>query len=761
MPLDRPGQPCRHIIPSQRLGERRMKHILNMIFAVGLGIVLCSCATTETSEIATGPPLEPSDFGWPRVIADGSGTNLILYRPHVDSWNGHELRGRVVIGVQISGQSEATFGVVALQALTLVDKSTRTVSLQNIHILNGDFPCPPQQKQSYLQILQKGLANGLEGLSLDRLESSYTFGPQRKSGLRQALNNAPPKIIFSSLPAILVYVDGPPVCRPVAGTTLQRVINSPLLLLKDPASEFYVHVLNGYLKAPNLAGPWTVADQAPSGADQAKWEASASGAPVNLLTGQTPSPGQTPPPLTEATAPKVYVSTTPAELILFDGPPEFVPITGTHLLYVTNTTGNVFKLITEQQTYVLIAGRWFRGPSWDGPWRFVPADRLPADFAAIPDDSPKENVKASVEGTPQATQALIANSIAQDTRVPRWTQMEPPQFDGSPRLAPIAGTPLCYVMNSSTPIVEVDAQAWFACQGGVWFVANSLDGPWRVADSVPAVIYSIPPSSPLHYLTYVRIYYATPEYVYEGYTPGYWGTEVQSGVVVYGTGYDYAPWIGTVWYGGPCTWGLGWAPCWTPWDGWCYDFGFGWGCGFGQWGWWRCHPPKPWWGPEGHWRQSDRLLAWHRHDTASTAGNVYAPRGPSGHLFPRSTIDGAALATWYGRAYNSRTGTLAAGQHAPAANVNQSFETRPGRGTYWSSGLLAARGRSSQHPPGSWRGSFHAAAYSHGFSGGGGHFHGGWGGSGHGGGHGGGFGGGGGHSGGGGGGGGHGGGGGR
>ena len=272
----------------------------------------------------------------------------------------------------------------------------------------------------------------------------------------------------------------------------------------------------------------------------------------------------------------------------------------------------------------LISGRWFRAPSLDGPWQFVPADHLAPDFANIPDTSPKENVKASVPGTQQATEALIANSIPESTKVPRNTQMQNPQIDGPPRLQPIAGTPLYYVVNSGTPIIEVNEQSWYACQNGVWYAAPSVNGPWTVATSVPAVIYSIPPSSPLHYLTYVQVYGATPESVYEGYTPGYWGTEVEDGVVVYGTGYDYPPWIGEVWYGWPCTWGFGWGPCWTPWDDWCFDFGFGWGCGFGRFGWWRCHPPRPWWGPNRNWHHEGGLAAWRRSDTANTAGNIYA-----------------------------------------------------------------------------------------------------------------------------------------
>ena len=50
----------------------------------------------------------------------------------------------------------------------------------------------------------------------------------------------------------------------------------------------------------------------------------------------------------------------------------------------------------------------------------------------------------------------------------------------------------------------------------------------------------------MHYVTYVKVYDSTPEYVVVGYTPGYSGAYVRTAVVVYGTGYYYQPWIGSL-----------------------------------------------------------------------------------------------------------------------------------------------------------------------------------------------------------------------
>src|SRR4030095_11529439 len=134
---------------------------------------------------------------------------------------------------------------------------------------------------------------------------------------------------------------------------------------------------------------------------------------------------------------------------------------------------------------------------------FVASTDLPPDFAQIPPGSPAGLVLASIAGTPQAREALIENSIPQTASVnlvngPTFT----PYYDGAPKLAPIAGTPLQYVVNSATPVIRVNANSWYALQAGVWFTASSPTGPWMIATSVPPVIYSIPVSSPLHYVTY-------------------------------------------------------------------------------------------------------------------------------------------------------------------------------------------------------------------------------------------------------------------
>lgn len=85
----------------------------------------------------------------------------------------------------------------------------------------------------------------------------------------------------------------------------------------------------------------------------------------------------------------------------------------------------------------------------------MPGNELPRDFADIPDDSPKAGVKASLAGAREAQEASAASRLPQSAAAsfvaspPAW------QMNSSVALAPIEGTPLHYVPNSVTPIIEV------------------------------------------------------------------------------------------------------------------------------------------------------------------------------------------------------------------------------------------------------------------------------------------------------------------
>ena len=301
----------------------------------------------------------------------------------------------------------------------------------------------------------------------------------------------------------------------------------------------------------------------------------------------------------------------------------------------------------------------------------------------------------TVAGTPQAQEALISNSIPQTATVPLKNGPKfTPSFDGPPQYSPIEGTALTYVANAAEPLIRVNADAYYAVKAGVWFTAPQLTGPWAIATSVPASIYTIPPSSPIYYVTYVRIYEATPTVVYVGYTPGYLGTVVSPyGTVVYGTGYAYTPWVGSVWYPAPYTYGIAAAPVYNPYVG--YTFGFALGLATAAWMepyWgWGAYCPPAYWGygyhccasasanVYGHWGSDDlfghaqlvrrrrrrrQQRAWHllqlthRHRRqlfGRLASTTPGPATPRAAMTAPATAPTAVRATWHGAATTTPT----------------------------------------------------------------------------------------------------------
>ncbi len=631
---------------------------------------------------------------WPREVKSGE-TVFRIHQPQFESWDGGRLEAYAAAEVRTGGNDSALYGVIRIAAHTSVDKVNRMVALEGIQIPGAKFPSARNNEGSYLRILQNSLVKTEQQISLDRFEAALAI---MEAGHRVAafpLRNDPPRIIFSAKPAVLVYIDGNPAYRLMKEAKLERVINTRPLIVKDSKGRHYLRLFDGWMESGVISGPWTVCKKPPRELEVARLDAVAGGQ-VDLLEGKAdPEKKAEKPSLKKKPVPIPYISTTPAELLVTDGDPRFVPIEGTSLSYAENTTGNLFRHATEQKTYVLISGRWFRSASPEGPWEFVPGGNLPPDFANIPDDSPKENAKASVPGTAQAMEAVIANSIPQMATVNRKTaKINPPQFDGEPVFKPIEGASLHYAANTSTPIIRAGARAYYAVENGVWFQSPSIKGPWEVADSIPAAVYSIPPDSPMHFVSYVRIYGSGADTVTVGYTPGYYGICTTRGsgyVIVYGTGYPYTPWVGSVWYGPPVTYGFGSAVCYTPWTGWTYSYGFGWSWGYPMypmgWGW----GPYPWWGPVGWvyyypypyyrppyyyagvaWGPAG-AVAWGPGAWAATTGNIYY-RWDSAAAVTRTSggfnaWTGNRWASQVGMAYNSTTGNLAAGQRAAIGNV--------------------------------------------------------------------------------------------
>lgn len=503
--------------------------------SITMAVAGFTAVPVRTQTVQPPDQVDPAALQWPRFYAT-NGYEFAVYQPQISSWPGNELNGRLVVAVRPTGTSNETYGIVSFQARTDIDKVNRLVTLDNFQINRVDFPGQKEKQDQFRDLLLSFRRQSTRVIPLDHLEAVFAASADSVNAKVEAVKNDAPQIFYATAPALLILVQGAPVLKDISGD-FQRVINTRAILFfdKNPqAQAFYLYADNQWYSAPAIAGPWMTNANPPSGIDSALSAAFETKQVDPLYPRNQSAP----------TVSQVFVSTSPAELLETSGDPNMVSVPGTELLYVENTSNAIFFYPASGSYYVLLSGRWFHSTSLQGPWAFVASDNLPADFKRIPADSEKSNVLLSVAGTPQAQEAVIANSIPQTATIQRDQASLNVTYYGAPGFSPIAGTSLSYATNSPTPVIMVSSGSYYACQGGVWFAATSPAGPWSAATTVPPDIYTIPASCPIHYVTYAYVYGSTPTNVDVGYTPGYMGTVVAPGnVVVYGTGYDYGPMI--------------------------------------------------------------------------------------------------------------------------------------------------------------------------------------------------------------------------
>jgi hypothetical protein len=635
-----------------------------------------------------GPVINSQALQWPRYFGT-NGYEFAVYQPQISSWPANQISGRFVVAVRPAGTTNETYGVVFFNAQTDVDKANRLVTLQDFNIDKLDFPTHPAGEHQYRTMLTSSLEQSVKTIPLDHLEAILSVSSEMVKARAQQVMNVPPEIFYSTVPSLLVLVDGPPELQDLVGD-YQRVINTRSVLLFNKSLEtYYLFADNQWFAAPAVAGPWTTTESVlPPDIKKALSAA---------LTTKVVDPMQPAGPDAPVVK-RVFVSTKPAELLQTTGSANMLSIPGTSLLYAQNTDNAIFYDIKNSDYYVLISGRWFTASNLHGTWDFVPAGDLPGDFAKIPPDSEKGNVLMSVPGTPQAQQAAIANNIPQTATVQRDQAKLQVNYYGAPNFVPINGTLLSYAANSRTPVIMVGPGEYYAVQGGVWFASTSPQGPWAVATSVPPAIYAIPASSPIHYVTYAYIYGYTPSVVYAGYTPGYMGTVLTAdGVVVYGTGYYYPPTIyNGNWIAWPPTYGYGASFALGPTVGFSFGYGGGyapyWGCynwaGAYGYGYSHCNVNAcnmyTHWGAAVHAGSSYGYNAFTGNQWASRGASSFNPYtdargvGRSGGAF--NAYSGNAAAARSGAYYNPSTGRYAAGQSAAAGNAYNGSYARSSSG---------------------------------------------------------------------------------
>jgi hypothetical protein len=482
-------------------------------------LVAASCASSQESA-----PEKLESPRWPRSYED-AGDRIVVYEPQVDGgWKNHEsLHARSAVVVTPKGSKQDAYGVVEYDVETEVEVDADQVLFKNRQIRAARFPGTPEDLSKQAVAIVQRILNPERSVIIP-LEFVLAYLSKRAEQASPVkVNVDPPPIYTSEEPAILLTFMGEPSFKAVPGLTLQFATNTNWDVFFDPSTPRYFLLQGqGWITTQDLQkGPWQTASTLPS--DLGKLPADKNWEDVRSQLPGKPLP-----------APKVIFSTQPAEIIVFEGRPVYESIPDTRLSYLSNTASEVFFDDQDAKFYFLTSGRWFRSDRLEGPWSAATQD-LPKDFALIPRDHPKAEVLASVPGTPEAADAVLLAEVPRKATIDRKQVSVTVTYEGTPKFEAIESTKVEYAVNTPYDVFLLNG-GYYCCHQAVWFQSTAPTGPWIVCSTVPSEIYTIPSTHPAYPVTYVVVYESTPETVVVGYTAGYTGMYVASGVLMFGIG---------------------------------------------------------------------------------------------------------------------------------------------------------------------------------------------------------------------------------
>ncbi len=516
---------------------------------------------------------QEANLEWPKQIL-AEDYIITLYVPENTSYVDLRLDTNIAFSVKKGIDGTPVFGMMWTTSLLDVDRSTRTASLVSVKVNEVKFPdgVSKENEDKFKSLIEEEVPKWNIEFPLEDLLDSI----EEVSTSEAELGTVAPKIIFSTRPAVLVFIDGDPKFK-AADKDYEIIQNSAsFIALELKSNKYYLSGGTFWYEADTALGPWKNIKNPPSKLQKL----------ANKATSESEDDSEE---KYNGIAPEILVTTVPSELILTDGDPNYSPLQNTNLLYVVNSEDDLFMNIANQAYYILISGRWFTATNVDGPWNFINAEELPEDFKKIGKDSEKSDVLTSVAGTKEAQEAIYDAQIPQTAEISRNTAASKVVYNGDPEFQKIQGLSLEYALNTESAVFK-DKDTYFLCDNAIWFKANSADGPWIVATDRPEEVSKIPPENPQYNTKYVYIYETTPSVVYVGYTPGYHGSYVYGNTVVYGTGYYYNPWYRGFYYHHKYTYGF--SVRYNPWYGWSFGFSFG-----SPYSWWG----NGYWGRYNHW----------------------------------------------------------------------------------------------------------------------------------------------------------------
>jgi hypothetical protein len=216
-------------------------------------------AILTAAALASGASAQTDRPRWPRAIEIQQGT-LTVYQPQLERLEGVILSGRSAVSWQARKEPAPApvFGVFWFEARVQVDKDQRRMDVDEITVTKVRFPnVTPDQEKAVARVIEAEVPKWDVNGSLDEVQAALAVA-QKERASEKGLSVAPPKLVFSNDPAVLLLYDGEPALRPLPDTKLERVVNTALFVVRDPAEgKLYLAGGKFWYTAADPKGPWT------------------------------------------------------------------------------------------------------------------------------------------------------------------------------------------------------------------------------------------------------------------------------------------------------------------------------------------------------------------------------------------------------------------------------------------------------------------------------------------------------------------------
>ncbi len=517
--------------------------------ALSLTLALLACPLAAAQDMpvqnsgvtaaTAATPAAPTS-AWPQTATQGSDT-ITIYEPQFVSLSGVTLTMSAGVSITRNGSTAAPEnGIAALAGIASSGDVPGEIEVNSIAVSSVTFGSATDE--SAMQLLRTALSGLAFTVDRETLVEDMAISNARGSST-PGLSFTLPRFVSSTVPTVLIAVDGAPILTPAGSSGWNQVKNTPFVVLVSPTNQWFVWLgdrsaTNAWMSASSMTGDFATAEAPPADV------IAALGTPTN-----TPKVPTTPAPTRAAptTAPtRIVIATTPTVLIATNGAAKLSLIT-TGVSEVTNANCVLLHTATPNEWWTLHAGRWFHAAPGSS-WAYADPSAIPSSFASLPATGRMKSARASVPGTVEANSAVVAAREVRTVTVNMDVKCTV-TYNGDANFTSVgvgSDSAVGYATNASQPVFGV-ANQYFCCDAGAWFVATDPSGPWTVTDSVPAAIYDIPATCPDYPATYVEVYGSEKDpstgaltSVTFGFTAGYLGTYLNGGTPVYGTGYDYA-----------------------------------------------------------------------------------------------------------------------------------------------------------------------------------------------------------------------------